>query len=148
MRPNEGISGINALRWYKPVSFGMSLAQTVKKSFTNTGAGLKPLAPMNVGAVRQVVAGHWDLTWKRCGRIDTQWRDYTDVPLGEDTEEYQIDIMSGSNVKRTITLFTESTTYTSAQQNTDFGANQTTLTFKIYQISAQIGRGFPATHTF
>jgi hypothetical protein len=152
MRPNEGLGGINAERFYKPVSFGASLAQTLVKTFTNTGAGLKPLAPMNVGAVRQLsgtAANDWNIRWSRCGRKDTAWRDLTDVAVNEDTEEYEIDIMSGVNVKRTITIVNaELVTYTSAQQTTDFGSAQSTITFNLYQMSAQVGRGFVAAKTF
>jgi hypothetical protein len=37
--------------------------------------------------------------------------------------------------------------YTTAMQGADFGGAQTQLTFRVYQISAQVGRGFPGTNT-
>jgi hypothetical protein len=38
-------------------------------------------------------------------------------------------------------------TYTTAMQSADFGMAQTDLTFRVYQISAQVGRGFPCERT-
>jgi hypothetical protein len=50
-------------------------------------------------------------------------------------------------VKRTITgLTTNSYQYTSAQQTTDFGGNQTTVYGRVYQNSASVGRGFPTSN--
>jgi hypothetical protein len=37
--------------------------------------------------------------------------------------------------------------YTTAMHGADFGGAQTQLTFRVYQISAQVGRGFPGTNT-
>jgi hypothetical protein len=70
--------------------------------------------------------------------------------LGETTESYEMDIYSSSaytTVKRTLSSTTPTLTYTSANQTTDFGANQGTLYVKVYQISANVGRGYPLTTT-
>lgn len=89
----------------------------------------------------------WTVSWVRRGRLDWEWRDYVETPLGEASESYEIDIMSGSTVKRTLTATTQSVTYTAAQQTTDFGAVQTTLSVRVYQISATVGRGYAGTAT-
>jgi hypothetical protein len=49
--------------------------------------------------------------------------------------------MNGSTVVRTIEVNSETATYTSAEQNTDFGSNQDPLTVRIYQMSDYVGRG-------
>ena len=70
------------------------------------------------------------------------------VPIGEASEAYEIDIYDGSGystVKRTLTASTPAAAYTSAQQVTDFGANQGTLYVRVYQLSATVGRGYPLT---
>jgi hypothetical protein len=46
-----------------------------------------------------------------------------------------------------IGITTTSFTYTSGMQSADFGGAQTELTFRVYQISAQVGRGFPGERT-
>jgi hypothetical protein len=68
-----------------------------------------------------------------------------EVPLAEDTEEYELEILDGpgGTALRTETgITTTSFTYTSGMQSADFGGAQTELSFVVYQISAQVGRGF------
>jgi hypothetical protein len=71
------------------------------------------------------------------------------VPLAEDTEEYELEILTaGGAVLRTVTGITATSfTYTSGMQSADFGGAQTELSFVVYQISAQVGRGFPGERT-
>ena len=151
MRPNEGLSGINAERFYKPVSFGASLSQTQAVRFTNTGVGLKPLAPVHVSAVKQLLSAFWNFAWTRCDRVDTAWRDLADVALSEDSESYDIDIINSLTglVVRTVRITTPSYSYSLANQTTDFGASVTiNFSISIYQISAQVGRGFAGSKSF
>jgi hypothetical protein len=73
-----------------------------------------------------------------------------EVPLAEDSEEYELEILDGPGgaVLRTETgITTTSFTYTSGMQSADFGGAQTELSFVVYQISAQVGRGFPGERT-
>ena len=67
-----------------------------------------------------------------------------DVPLAEDSEAYEVEIRDGSTVKRTLTTSTTSVLYTAAQQTADWGAPLgpgQSLSIRIYQLSALIGRG-------
>lgn len=147
LRPNEGPSAIGAQRYYKPVSIRNTLAQTVATSYANQAVGLKPYAPVRLRGGKQV-NGDFLLQWTRRTRIDGGWRNSVNVPLGEALEQYEVDIMSGTTVKRTLTSSTPNVTYTAAQQTTDFGAVQTTLSIRVYQISAVVGRGFQASKTY
>jgi len=47
-------------------------------------------------------------------------------------------------VKRTLTTTSPTVTYSAAQQVTDFGAAQSSVTVRVYQLSAVVGRGYPA----
>jgi hypothetical protein len=51
--------------------------------------------------------------------------------------------MDGSTVARTITATTPTFAYSAADQTTDFGSAQASITFRIYQLSATVGRGYP-----
>jgi hypothetical protein len=67
-----------------------------------------------------------------------------DVPLAEDSEVYEIDILDGSGVKRSLATTTTSVLYTAAHQTADWGAPLgpgQTLSISIIQLSALIGRG-------
>jgi len=73
-----------------------------------------------------------------------------DVPLAEDSEAYEVEIHDGGTVKRTLTTSTTSAFYNAAQQTADWGALLSpgdTLTIRIFQLSALIGRGAGKTVT-
>jgi hypothetical protein len=134
---------------YKAVTFGSTLAATLEHNFTNAGAGLKPYACVQVGGGRNA-AGDVTLSWVRRGRLSGEWRDAVDVPLGEDSEVYDMEIWDSARttLKRTFSaLSSTSTTYTAAQQIADFGSAQATLYFSVYQLSAVVGRGYEARAT-
>ncbi len=65
-------------------------------------------------------------------------------------EAYEVEILDGANVKRTLTSSTTSVVYTGADQTADWGALLSpgdTLTIRIFQLSALIGRGAAKTVT-
>lgn len=129
-------------RDYKAVTVGFSLADTASTSFTWNCRTLMPLSVVDVAGSRDG-SSNLTITWKRRTRIGGAWVDNTDVPLSEAIEKYEIDVMNGSTVVRTITANDAQTaSYTAAEQTTDFGSAQSSLTVKIYQISATVGRGF------
>ena len=146
VRKSMPLADIGLDRLYKAASPGQYLNDLGPTLFRNTGVGLKPYAPCSVAATRD---GSLNLTatWIRRTRIGGAWLDYADVPLGEATESYSIDVMNGATVVRTLTSATPSVAYTAAQQTTDFGSAQAAITLKVYQISASIGRGYAATAT-
>ncbi len=133
---------------YKPVTFGALIDATDYQAFTYRGANLECLAPAFLNGSR-AASGDWSLSWLRRTRVGGEWRDYIDAPLGEASEAYEVEIYTSAaytTLKRTITgLSTASATYTSAQQVADFGSNQATLYVKVYQLSANVGRGYPLT---
>jgi len=117
------------------------------QDFTYSAKSLKPYAPVHIAGSRN---GSSDLTisWKRRTRLNGDWRDGVDIPLSEESERYEVDIMQGATVKRTITgLTSPSTIYTAAQQVTDFGATQSSVLVNIYQLSASVGRGYAGIAT-
>ena len=67
--------------------------------------------------------------------------------VGEASEAYDVDVMNGGTVVRTLTATSSTVTYTAAQQTTDFGSPQSSVTVRVYQRSAVIGRGFPGIAT-
>lgn len=143
-RVESGSSEIGLARLYRAVSIGASLESTGANSFTNTAVGLECYAPVNLGGGRNA-ASDVIITWQRRTRIGGEWRNYVDAALGETAESYEAEIWSTNfaTLKRTITALTvKTTTYTSAQQVTDFGSNQASVGVKVYQLSATVGRGY------
>ncbi len=133
--------------YYRAASVGQDVHDVADSVFVPQMNHLKPLAPRHVTASRN---GSLDmtLTWKRCARSNSEWVDLIDVPLDEVTELYDVEIMNGSNVARSFLNQPSPTiTYTAAQQVTDFGAVQSAVTVRVYQLSARVGRGNAATIT-
>jgi hypothetical protein len=106
------------------------------------------LAPVHLTGSRSG-PGDLTLTWQRRTRIGGEWRNGTGtVPLGETSEAYEVDILDGPGgaVLRTLgDLASPDAIYNAAEQTADFGAPQATIHLRVFQLSATIGRGFPAS---
>ena len=133
------------------IAFGKNhLSTDSNRAFTYRGVNLKPLAPIALTGSIDPASNDWSLTWIRRTRTGGEWRDSVDADLGETSEAYQIDIYadgSYSTLKRILSVGSPSCTYSSADQVADFGAHQTTLYLKVYQMSSVIGRGYPLTQS-
>ena len=130
--------------YYKAVSVGNSLGNTDEVAFTYTGRNLKPFAPVHVKGVRDG-AGNLTISWIRRSRVDGEWRDGVGIPLGEESELYEVDILDGSTVVRTIEVTSPTASYSAADQVADFGSVQSSVDVRIYQLSAVVGRGYAAS---
>jgi hypothetical protein len=105
---------------------------------------LKPLAPVHVAARRAGDGIH--ISWIRRTRIDgDNWG--VEVPLGEETDAYTLEILSGGAVVRTIACASPQALYAAADELADFGAAQTSLHVRVAQISATVGAGHVAEVT-
>jgi hypothetical protein len=70
------------------------------------------------------------------------------IPLGENTELYEIDIYSDDTYATAVRGFASTTPtceYTAAQQVIDFGSAQAVVYVKIYQVSQVVDRGYALT---
>ena len=112
---------------------------------TFQGLGLKPLAPVHVRGNR--AGGDVDIAWIRRTRSGGDTWEAPEVPLAEDAERYEVDILAGTTLKRTLSATSPSITYTAAQQTADFGAPQSSVSLRVYQISPVHGRGTPRPAT-
>jgi hypothetical protein len=101
-----------------------------------------PFAPVHLKA-RRGSAGVV-FTWiRRTRRNGDSWS--LEVPLGEEREAYELDVMAGATVKRTLSSTQPSILYPAADEIADFGAPQTSLSVVVHQLSTVIGRGYPAS---
>lgn len=142
-RPYE-IAEIGTTGRYKAITLGRS--DGFVQSLERTGASKKPYAPANVTA-HKLENGDWVFAWNRRTRIGAGWG-LNEVPLGEASEAYELDLGNGlgSVTKASVTT---SFTWTQAAQIADLGGEVAAgaLEFSIFQISATVGRGFAASGT-
>jgi len=120
-------------------------AAAVPLTATPGPTALKPLAPVHLRARRGGDGVHisWRTRRRGMGGVTFAAR----VPLGEATEAYELDILSGTTVVRTLSASSPAALYAAADETTDFGSAQSSLSVRLYQLSAAVGRGFPAIAT-
>ena len=135
---------LGAERLYRALTVGEALESIEPEAHTYTGQKLKPLAPADFQAT-QDTAGI-NLKWSRRNRIGKAWNSSGALTNSEASHAYEIDVIIGATVVRTISVTAaESVLYTKDQIITDNGGITATMTFAIYQLSATVGRGLAAT---
>ncbi|MGE4334955.1 MAG: phage tail protein [Pigmentiphaga sp.] len=130
-------------RLYRAVTAGQSIDSASDQAFTYRGVNLKPLSPAYAYSARDSSGNITAYAIRRSRYTNSWWVTGVSGPVGEATEAYEADVMSGSTVKRTLTSSNGTFTYSATDQTTDFGSSQANITLRIYQLSATVGRGYP-----
>ena len=105
---------------------GSTLAETTEQAFIYTGNTLKPFSPVHITGTRDG-SDNLTINWTRRTRLGGEWRDGVDVPLSEEMESYEVDIMNGSTVVQIIASTSPTVSYSAAEQTTDFGSTKAAL---------------------
>lgn len=122
-----------------PAGRALGDATQVSLGVSVTGTALAPLAPVRPSARRE--AGGVHLSFIRRARLGGDNWELYEVPLAEAREQYRLEILAGTSVKRTLTLGEPGCLYPSADELADFGAPQAALGLRIRQISDLVGPG-------
>jgi GTA TIM-barrel-like domain/Putative phage tail protein len=118
--------------------------QGASESFA--GVGLRPLSPARLSALWQ--GGDLALAWIRRTRIGGDSWDQTEVPLAEDGEAYDVEILDGAGavVRTFASLAAPQLAYGAADIASDFPSGlPSPFRFRVYQLSATYGRGVGTT---
>ena len=133
-------------RFYRAVQNGTLFENAPNQTLTSRHRALQPYSVTHQAAAPS--GNDIVFTWIRRARVGALGLNEATgtIPLAEDSEEYEIDILDGpaGSIVRTVTgLASPTYTYTSANQTTDgFTPPLSEISVVIYQISAQVGRGF------
>ncbi len=131
--------------WVGPAGSDLSGANFSDHSETGGVRALLPLSPVHLRAAGDG-SGDVAISWTRRGRIDADSWTASDIPLGEEREEYQVEIAhAGGAVVRTVTTPAPSFLYDSADITADFGAPPAEIDVTVRQLSLAAGWGIPAT---
>jgi hypothetical protein len=112
--------------YYKAAGLRQDPTNLTVLPHTVAGAAETPYAPVNLDA--EIAGSDIALAWDYRSRLEA-WE------------------MDGATVKRTLTATTNSKLYLDADIIADFGSMPATLTFRVYQMSAAVGRGHMAEAT-
>ena len=125
---------------YGPVGEAIGSDRFTTEQFAFNGRGLIPFAPVH--ARWKVRDGDHIISWIRCSRSpDAESWDLYSVPLLEDSEAYEVDILSAGEVVRTFETTLPQITYTSDQRASDLGSATASYDVEICQMSSIVGRG-------
>jgi len=105
----------------------------------------QPLAPVHLSVRREAGGVRFSWRTRKRGLAGVTFAARPD--LGEAREAYELEILSGAAVVRTQSATSPSTLYAASDETLDFGNPQSRFSVRLYQISAAVGRGFPATAT-
>src|SRR5690606_17944505 len=123
-----------------PAPYELSHPAFLTQTRAFSGLGLRPYSPVHVTGSRDE-AGDLTIAWVRRDRIGADSWDQSEIPMSETSEAYEVDILNGGTVVRTLTATSPSVVYTAVQQTADFGAPQSSVPVRVYQRSQTFGRG-------
>ncbi len=132
---------IGQLSYYKAIPSGGDWDDAAQTSQKFNAASLRCFSPVHIKGARDG-SSNLTLSWVMRARWNGEWLDSIDISNYEATEAYEIDILNGDTVVRTINASTTNAIYSAVDQTTDFGAAQNVLSIAVYQINSTIGRGY------
>ena len=81
------------------------------------------------------------ISWIRRTRIGGDSWEQLEVPLGEEAERYEVEILNGGSVVRVLPSNEPEVIYPALLQETDFGMVQLSVSVRVFQVSPSFGRG-------
>lgn len=139
---------LNADQYFKPVTIGRTVQETTAVTSSVTGVNMKPWSmaylKMDLNA-----SANARIRWHRRSRYIAQA--FWTPTLGEDSEKYEVDVYNSTVLLRTMSTAVPSVEYTVANYASDIasaaGSLPSTLRTEVFQMSAVVGRGYPASTT-
>jgi hypothetical protein len=131
-------------RHYVAVASGIGFSTAYIVAFTNDGKGLRPWSPVGLTGHRTAAAGDWNLRWNRRDRVPQNGNAImlSGLQMNESVEDYDVLIYDGGGtLLNTYSASSEAFTYSAAQQVTDFGSEQASITVGVAQVSTVFGAG-------
>ena len=139
-------AGLEATWRLGPAQFDYGNPAYLELTYAGQLKSLRPLRPAQIKIAAG--AGGFNISWIRRTRIDGDLWELAEVPLGEATEQYRLEIYAGSTLKRSLILSGPNYFYSSADFTTDFGGSPAAVKLRIVQMSATTGAGDILERTF
>ncbi len=141
------LSYIGQTEYFKGVTLGQDPSSVSPITLTLAGNDLKPASVIYLDGAQDAL-GNWTIQWYRRTRYG--WDFFVngvdvEVPLNEASEAYDVEILDDSNnLIHPFTVTSPQLYYPIDQVLADFGSPPSHLNVRVYQLSAAVGRGFPA----
>jgi hypothetical protein len=130
-RFSNPLASLGDTLFYKAANAIVPLGNAATAAVAATGVAETPYAARNLAAsfAGTDVLFDWDYRSRLAAGLNP-------TNHGEAALAFQIDIMDGADVIRTIAVTTNQATWTAAQQATDFGALPSSFTWSVFMMSA------------
>lgn len=106
-----------------------------EQPFVFTDKAARPFSPVHVSAIRHT-NDDVSINWIRRSRVYGDDWEVSEIPLGENSEDYSLKIYDGEDVVREIVTSTSNTNYQLADQLSDFGTLPENLSVSVAQMDA------------
>lgn len=130
---------------YGPATYGIGHPSYQTETQAFNALNLRPLSPVHIKAENN--EGDLSITWIRRSRTGGDLWEREEIPLGEASETYDLEIMNGAAALRSVNLTSPAYIYSLADQLDDWGSPQASYDIRIYQRGEIYGRGTPAVAT-
>jgi hypothetical protein len=144
VRGTSPLGALNSIERFRFVGLFQTAQTAIEHRRLMLGRAEQPYAPVHIAGSRDG-ANNLTVTWVRRTRIGGELVDLTGaVPLGEESELYEVDIRDAADTATLRTfagLASPTVTYTAAQQTADGLTPGDPVRMHVYQISAVVGRG-------
>jgi hypothetical protein len=142
VRKTLGAAEIGDTDYYIVSATGATPDQDTAEPLLFAGAAHKPYSPVH--GTQEASGADLVFDAVRRTRIGGATLNGQDVPLGQASESWALDILDGPDVVRTITSTSLPITYAEADQITDFGSAQASVAARLYQVDPTLNlRGYP-----
>jgi hypothetical protein len=140
------LSGLGQTWYWKAVPYGSTLDDVTAQTTTLAGIRIKPLSPVHIAGARDG-SDNLTITWDYRARVGADWVDGYETPVDESVEAYEVDVMDGVTVLRTISASSATAAYSAADQTADGLTPGDPVDVNVYQISSRVGRGYAGAAT-
>ena len=123
-----------------PLGAAYDAAHFADRAFRVAGRGLTCLAPVHLTGARDA-AGAVALVWIRQTRSGGDRWDQDEVPLGEDSEAYRVELFEGAVLKATRRVTSPEASFTAAELAAVLSAPGAAFTARVCQLSPTAGAG-------
>lgn len=123
-----------------PLAIAFDPDRFTTQDFTVAGRWLLPFAPVHLRG-RRDAAGDVALTWIRQTRTGGDSWDGVEVPLGEETEAYRVDLVEGATLRASFDTSVAALTLVASELASVLSAPDAEFTVRVRQLSATAGPG-------
>ena len=134
------VSDVGRTYYFKALNSFQTIDQVSPTTMPIVGNAYRPYAP--TGVVVSRIGNDLVVNWQRHTRRNGRWQDGGDIAIVSTESRCLVEIYNGATLVQNAIVSGNSYTYTEADQLSDFGSVQSSLSLRIYQLNDAVINGF------